>query len=524
MPKYDLAVIIPSRNEEFLERTIQDLLEHKKGKTQIIVGLDGKWSYTPIKDHPDVQIYHVSESIGQRAMSNQLARLSDATYILKLDAHCALDNGFDVKMLDAFKITGDNVVMAPVMRNLHAFNWVCPDGHTRYQGPSGVCKECGKETVKDVVWIPKTNPQSTAYCFDPEPHFQYMNDLKHRQSYKDQGDLTESMSLQGSCFMMTKDKYFSLNIDDETMGSWGSQGMTVACKFWLSGGRVLINHNTYYAHMFRTQGGDFGFPYENPGSGVEKAKKMAKDMFFSEKLVPLVEKFWPVPGWSQEDLDALKGVKPPTRGVLYYTDNQLPMELANLCRKYIKRSNLPITSVSMKKTPFGHNIVLPGVRGKLQMFKQILAGLEAMTEDIVFFTEADVVYHRSHFNFYPPKKDTFYYNENNWRVRREDRHAAYFDHDSLSQMCCYRELALKEFRELVKQQEIKETRGGFEPGTRDGRSARWRSEYPNLDIRHDHNLTQNRWSPDQFRDKSTCTNWQESTIEEIANGEWAGKL
>jgi hypothetical protein len=276
--------------------------------------------------------------------------------------------------------------------------------------------------------------------------------------------------------------------------------------------------------MFRTQGGDFGFPYDQPGKGVDKAKKMAKEMFFNEKLIPLVEKFWPIPGWSQEDLDALKGVKAPTRGVLYYTDNQIPMELANLCRKYIKRSNLPITSVSLKKIPFGHNIVLPGVRSKLQLFRQILIGLEAMTEDIVFFTEHDVAYHRSHFNFYPPTKDKFYYNENNWRVRREDRHAVYFDHDSLSQMCCYRELAIEEFRKLVKQEEIKPSRGGFEPGTRDGRSARWRSEYPNLDIRHDHNFTRNRWSQSEFRDKSTCTNWKEDVIENIDNGEWSGKL
>jgi hypothetical protein len=276
--------------------------------------------------------------------------------------------------------------------------------------------------------------------------------------------------------------------------------------------------------MFRTQGGDFGFPYDQPGHQVQTAKSHAKDLFFNDKLIPLVEKFWPIPGWSQEDLDALKGKAAPTRGVLYYTDNQIPMELANLCRKYIKRSNLPITSVSLKKTPFGNNIVLPLERSKLTMFKQILKGLESMTEDIVFFTEHDVVYHRSHFNFYPPTKDKFYYNENNWRVRREDRHAVYFSHDSLSQMCCYRELAIKEFRELVKQAEVREFKGGFEPGTRDGRSSRWRSEYPNLDIRHDNNFTRNRWSPSEFRDKSTCANWAESTIDDIEGGEWAGKL
>jgi len=88
------------------------------------------------------------------------------------------------------------------------------------------------------------------------------------------------MSLQGSCFMLTRDKYWELGICDENMGSWGSQGLEVACKTWLSGGRVIINKKTWYAHMFRTQGGDFSFPYHNPQSKVSEAKQKAKNLFF----------------------------------------------------------------------------------------------------------------------------------------------------------------------------------------------------------------------------------------------------
>ena len=35
----------------------------------------------------------------------------------------------------------------------------------------------------------------------------------------------------------------------------------------------------------------------------------------------------------------------------------------------------------------------------------------------------------------------------------------------------------------------------------------WNSEFPNLDIRHDKNLTANRWSQDKFRDKNSCLGW-----------------
>jgi len=109
--------------------------------------------------------------------------------------------------------------------------------------------------------------------------------------------------------MMSKEKYFALNVCDENFGSWGSQGCEVACKTWLSGGRVLCNHKTYYAHAFRTQGGDWGFPYPISGRQIEHAKSMARDLFFNNKwpgqirpLSWLVERFWPVPGWSDDDL------------------------------------------------------------------------------------------------------------------------------------------------------------------------------------------------------------------------------
>jgi hypothetical protein len=164
-------------------------------------------------------------------------------------------------------------------------------------------------------WIGKRNPQSTSYCFDSEPHFQYFEDWKHREPYitdKKTG-FTETMSLQGSCFMATREKYWELELCGEDLGSWGNQGLEVACKTWLSGGRVLVNHRTWYAHMFRTQGGDFSFPYNQSGRGVQKTKKKTWELFqngnWPKQIHPiswLVERFWPVKGWTHENLSKLK--------------------------------------------------------------------------------------------------------------------------------------------------------------------------------------------------------------------------
>lgn len=311
MSAKDLSILIPARNEMFLARTIEDILQHIEADTEVIAVEDGQWSDPGIPQHERVNVIYLPESIGQRAATNMACRLSMAKYIMKCDAHCAFDKGFDRKMLEAFKETGDNVTMAPTMRNLHAFDWVCPDGHRRYQSPSGPCKDCGKETTRDIVWIPKIKPQSNSYCFDSEPHFQYFNEYTKRPGYG--GDITESMSLQGSFFMLTREKYWELDICDESFGSWGSQGIEVACKTWLSGGRVLVNHRTWYAHLFRTQGSDFGFPYPQSGHQVDHAKKHAKNIFFNKKwpkqkhpLSWLLKKFWPVRGWTEEELAKLE--------------------------------------------------------------------------------------------------------------------------------------------------------------------------------------------------------------------------
>jgi hypothetical protein len=204
------------------------------------------------------------------------------------------------------------------MRNLWAFDWKCHNcGFKQYQGPTpGECKNCGSSEKwrRKIVWKGKSNPQSWAYCFDAEPHFQYFEEYKHRPSTKAMRDslgYTETMSLQGSCFICTKEAYWRLKLSDETLGNWGNQGIEVAAKTWLSGGRVLVNHATWYAHMFRTQGGDFTFPYEL--RGVQSTKRNVKRLFwetgFEGQKYPLswlIEKFWPVPGWNQEQLQGLK--------------------------------------------------------------------------------------------------------------------------------------------------------------------------------------------------------------------------
>lgn len=520
----ELSIIIPSRNEMFLARTIEDILANSEADTEIIAVLDGAWANPPVPDNDRVTLIYHSESIGQRAATNEGARLSTAKYVMKVDAHCAFDKGFDRKMIEEMH---DDWTMVPIMKNLHAFDWVCENGHRRYQSPSGPCKECGKPTTRDVIWYAKPSPNSTSYRFDSTLHFQYWGEYAKRPEA--QTPISDTMSLQGSCFMCTREKYFELNLCDETWGSWGNQGTEVACKTWLSGGRVVCNKKTWYAHMFRTQGGDFGFPYPQSGKQVEYAREKSREAFlrsnWSKAKYPLswlIEKFAPVPDWEEIPETAKQPYKGPTKGIIYYTDNQLIEPLATKVREQLtnisKEKGIPIVSATLKRMDFGDkNIYFPSLkRGYLTMFKQILGALENSSSDIIFFCEHDVLYHPSHFDFTPSDKNKFYYNQNFWKLRMSDGHAIHFDANQLSGMCAYRELLIEEYRKIVNFIEkegftIKSV--SFEPGTRDGRAMVWKSKDPIVDVRHDTNLTRNRWSQDEFRDKSTCQGWLETDDE-----------
>ena len=320
---YDLSILIPARNEEWLSRTVDDILKNKQAKTEIIVVMDGYWADPGLDSHPDLRVIHLTESIGQRAGQNLAARLSRAKYVMKVDAHCAFDEGFDIKMLDKMQ---DDITMVPVMRNLHVFDWKCLNcGMRTYMGP--IPELCRNETCtfdeqrfgKKLVWNPKTNPQSSAYRFNKNLQFKYFPELRKVQP---KTGLAESMSLQGSCFLATRDNYWKLELCDETWGSWGQQGTEVAVKTWLSGGRVLCNMDTWYAHMFRTQPG-FSHPYPGVGKSQAHAREVSRDIFLNNKwpkqkypLSWLLEKFWPQlqevgdpeARWEQIDLDKLKQV------------------------------------------------------------------------------------------------------------------------------------------------------------------------------------------------------------------------
>lgn len=548
--KYDLSIIIPAKSEEWLAQTIKDIVKNKTDKTEVIAVLDGEWTHPPIEDHPDVRIIKLGKNVGQRGATKIGARLSKAKWIAKCDAHCAFDKHFDKKLLETPGLQ-DNWTIVPVMRNLHVFNWRCMDcGDETYQGPTPEgCKNCNVNTPdrfeKKLIWYPKPSPNSSAFKFTPNRlQFKYFGSLKDKQQ-KSGERIVETMSLQGSFFMLSRERYFTLDIDDESFGGWGQQGTTVAIKTWLSGGRVVCNLDTWYGHMFRTQGG-FAFPWGNPAKQQQQARKVSYELFaknqWDKQVRPLswlVERFWTElqqephkeddPKWTQADLDKLKQTEGRfsqksglasgvSKGILYFSDNQLPMKYAWPVRKRIRKiaqdKGMELVSSTLKPTKLGKNIVVDGKRSYLTMFSQILAGLETMESEIVFMAEHDCLYPPEHFDFTPKDKNTFYYDVNWYKVHLDDKSVVKWQADQVSGLCAYRDLLIKHYKERIASFDKDNFDRKFEPGS-GIQSEQWESPVPYIDIRHTKNLTFNKRDISHFRDKTTAVNFQTMKIEDI---------
>lgn len=222
------------------------------------------------------------------------------------------------------------------------------------------------------------------------------------------------------------------------------------------------------------------------------------------------------------------------KGIIYYTDNRLDDPMFKGVQNQLLKSGLPIVSCSLKPLNFGKNIVVEAEPGPVTMVKQILAALEASETEYIFFCEHDILYHPSHFNFMPPGKDIFYYNTNAWKWDyRGDKVITHDNLRGLFALCVSREKALEHYRlrmKIIEEREFDKIPGknpswarrmGYEPGKpkrlggiSDGDiMVEWKSEYPNINIRHSKTMTPIKMTLESYIHKPT--GWKESTIDKL---------
>ena len=563
---YKLSILIPARNEvcydiDLLACTLENVLANTTDACEVVAVLDGYVPPTELPKSPRLTIIHHNKSIGQRAATNEAARIATGEWVAKLDAHCALDKDFDVKLLAGAQ---PDWTIVPSQFNLLAFNWKCKKcGWMKDQSPKPPkCNKCGSQYFKQLKqWFPrdgregsdvdrkggKRNTALHSWRFDTNLEYTQWGEWGNREEVKVQGAIHDVMSLLGACWAIRRERYFELNICDPLYGSWGQQGTEVACKTWLSGGELKCNTNTWFAHFFRV--GGLGFPYSGGGQ-KERAMARCREMWLGNKwdkqvrpLSWLIEKFWPAPDWSTEGNPVWAKVKAagdefnklqptpiavkskPSMCALYYSclSHDETLELAARNNLKAATNGHELGCVTLKeRVDFGDwQVVVQREKSGTTMHYQILEGLRRSTAKYVFLCESDVFYSHSHFDFTPPRDDTIYYNTNVWRIRYSDGHAVRTDDlQQVSGICANRELLLAHYRRRI---EMIQTNGdkfdvkrmAYEPGTRGDlwgvKVANWQSEYPNIDVTgHGATLTKPKFSVDEFRNARYARGWRET--------------
>lgn len=126
---------------------------------------------------------------------------------MKLDAHCAVDKGFDVKLMADCE---PDCTVIPRMYNLHVFDWECTQCGARYYqaDPVPTCTKCSSTEFKQtMVWKPRLKMRTDFARFDNTLHFQYWRNYHKRPEAN--GDIADVMSSVGACFFMHRDRFLS---------------------------------------------------------------------------------------------------------------------------------------------------------------------------------------------------------------------------------------------------------------------------------------------------------------------------
>ena len=206
-----VSVIIPARNERFLDNTIKEVYEKTGGAVEVIVSLDGKSDYFS-KKIAGVKYIESKNPIGMRAAINKAVSRARGKYIFKIDAHCMLDNKYDLKLIAEHK---DNWVQIPTRKRLDAHSWKLD------------------ETRPDVNLMYVNSDYKGVVCRHQD-HDELIHDTK---------------TFQGSCYFITKDFFNELNLlDADEFGPFRHEAIEICFKVRSAGGRIIRNRKTWYAH------------------------------------------------------------------------------------------------------------------------------------------------------------------------------------------------------------------------------------------------------------------------------------
>lgn len=282
-----VSIIIPARNEIFLQKTVTDLLE-KGGDVEVIAVLDGYWPNPPLKDDPRLKILHRGRSMGMRAAINAGAEIASGEWLMKTDAHCMFAEGFDETLKAE---TAKDWLAVPRRYSLDAELW-----------------ERKPKMPIDYHYLdcPLTNQEYFQFHGVP------WNERTKERFDDPRYEVDDLMSWQGSMWFMSRELWKRVGpMREDLFFTFSQEPQELGNKVWLSGGRIVVNKHTWYAHLHK--GKQYGRMYSISHREVKEGHIRSAEYWMSNSwegqtrgIEWLVEKFMPAPTWPENWLQLLE--------------------------------------------------------------------------------------------------------------------------------------------------------------------------------------------------------------------------
>ena len=221
-----VSIIIPSRNEKYLSKTIDDIFAKATGDFEVIVVLDGPTDYPLPKERLGLKLIAKPVSDGLRPALKDASDLAKGKYLLKVDAHSMLSKGFDEVLKKDCK---DDWVVVSRYYALNPETWERDDSkHNDYY----------------YLGCPWVNHRIFSFLDVP---------WRSRDNARKDIAIDETMGIQASLWIMTADHFHNKlgGLDVELWGTWSCEQQEISVKTWLSGGKVMVNKNVWNAHYER---------------------------------------------------------------------------------------------------------------------------------------------------------------------------------------------------------------------------------------------------------------------------------
>lgn len=307
-----VSVIIPSRSDQWLQQTVDDLFKKAEGEVEVIVVYDGRWADPILKDNPNlVQIHHgmLHDNLGMRPSINAGVAVSQGEYIMVIDEQCGVDQGYDVKLIADCE---DDWVVIPRRKRLEPKEWTLV-----------------KDGRPDIDYMAVEYPYNKPY-----DKTQGLHGKEWKRPDRAEVMIDDTPTMQGSCYFMKRKHWDTVigELDSTYYGPFTMEAQEVGLKTWLSGGRVVVNKKTWYAHWHKGRDGKgYGFSnaqYVKHQEGMERGRLYAIEYWLKTKDFKydwdwfVTECFPDMPGWSNDWKERVERDKLKDYSTLKYKDDE----------------------------------------------------------------------------------------------------------------------------------------------------------------------------------------------------------